>query len=312
MDKIYFDRAIFASWYCTLGDCQYCYMSTQKDKADQKKAKRTEESILAEAYLCRKLGWKIGMLSAGYGAFTRESLVLLCKQIHEIYGEKFWLNIGVIDEKTIESVKSYVKGIFGAVETLNESAHKKACPNKPIAPIERMFSICERYDLKKGMTIIIGIGETIEDFPKLKEFILKHNIDKITFYALNPIKGTIYENDKGPEESYFIKWIKKTRENFPGIDIVAGHWVNRVEYIHKMLTAGANKITKYPALKLFNSEFSKTIENEISKAGLKFEGTLTKIPEIDFSEITNLSFDEELKEKIAVKVKEYLKGMKKY
>ena len=52
------------------------------------------------------------------------------------------------------------------------------------------------------MTIILGLGETLKDIPLLLEFIKKHNMDKITFYALNPTKGTIYT--KGPETDYFL------------------------------------------------------------------------------------------------------------
>ena len=85
MKKIHFERAIFISWYCSIGDCAYCYMSTQKKRiSDPKKAKRTTASILAEAYLCKKLGWKIGFLSAGYGSYTPESILDLCKKIYEI------------------------------------------------------------------------------------------------------------------------------------------------------------------------------------------------------------------------------------
>jgi len=308
--KIRFDRAIFTSWYCSLGDCAYCYMSTQKKLiSDPKKARRSDASILAEAYLCKKLGWKIGMISAGYGSYTPESLLDLCKKVNEISNQKVWLNVGVLNENTIESVKGYLEGVFGAVETVNDEARKKALPSKPIQPIESMFEILDNYNLKKAMTIIIGLGETIGDFNLLKKFIIKSKINKIVFYALNPIKGTIFEKGKGPKEEYFIEWIEKTRKEFPKLDIVAGHWVNRVQYIHKMLDAGANSITKYPAIKLFNSEFSKTIEKEIKKAGLEFEGTLTKLPEIDYKEIGELSFDEELKEEIKRKVRGYLKGM---
>jgi len=311
MKKIHFDRAIFTSWYCSLGDCSYCYMSTQKNIADPEKAKRTSQSILAEAYLCRKLGWKIGMLSAGYGSYTKESLLELCKNVYEIYGNKFWLNVGVLDEKTIEKVKPYLEGIFGAVETVNDGVRKKVSPSKPIKPIENMFEILDKYKLKKAMTIIIGLGETIDDFPKLKNFIIKNKINKIVFYALNPIKGTIFESSKGPDVNYFIEWIKLTRNSFPNIDIVAGHWVNRVNYIHSMLDAGANKITKYPAIKLFNSNFSKTIEKEIKKANFQLEGTLTKIPIINKKEINKLNLNNELKKNIMIKIKEYLKSMKK-
>src|SRR3989338_4175493 len=264
--KIYFERAIFISWYCSLRDCTFCYMSTQKSKiADPKTAKRSMASILAEAYLCKKLGWKRGNFAAGYGSYTPKSILELCKNVYEITDEKFWLNIGVLSEKTIASLAPYLEGIYGAVETINEEVHKKVAPNKPIAPIEKMYGICEKYNLKKAMTFIVGMGETMEDFEKLKAFIAKNRIDKIIFYALNPIKGTEFENSKGPEINYYIGWIRKTRENFPDIEIVAGPWVNRVDHICSMLNAGADAITKFPAIKLFNSEFARIIEQEIIK-----------------------------------------------
>ena len=76
-----------------------------------------------------------------------------------------------------------------------------------------------------------------------------------------------------------------------------------------MLDAGANSITKYPAIKLFNSKFSKTIEKEIKIANYKFEGTFTKLPDVDFDEIKKLSFDDKLKVQIVEKIREYLMSM---
>src|SRR3989338_4186549 len=310
--KLHFERAIFISWYCSLGDCTYCYMSTQKNLiSDPKKAKRSTASILAEAYLCRKLGWKLGNLAAGYGSYTHESILELVKNVYEIYGNKFWLNIGVLPKKTIAALKPYLEGIYGAVETTNEKIHKKTAPNKPIRPIENMFKTCEKYSLKKAMTFIVGMGETIEDFPGLKDFIIANKIDKVVFYALNPIEGTMFQDSKGPDINYYVEWIKKTRENFPDIDIVAGPWVNRVGHISSMLNAGANSITKFPAIKLFNTRHAKTIEEEIKNSDYELEGTFTKMPKIDFDEIKKLNMDEALRGQIIQKISEYLAIMGK-
>ncbi|MBL7056304.1 radical SAM protein [Candidatus Woesearchaeota archaeon] len=312
MKKVYFERAIFISWYCSLGDCTYCYMSTQKNLIeDPEKAKRSTSSLLAEAYLCKKLGWKIGNLAAGYGSYTHDSILELVKNIYEIYGKKFWLNIGVLPEKTIVALQPYLEGIYGAVETVNLDIHKKVSPNKPIAQIENMFKICDKYNLKKAMTFIVGMGETIQDFEKLKEFINKNKVDKIVFYALNPIKGTMFEKSSGPEIEYYLEWIQKTRKTFPDIQITAGPWVNRVGSVKMMLDAGANAITKFPAIKLFNSKHAKTIENEIKESNYELQGTFTKLPEINEEEIMGLSFDNSLKKGILEKVKEYVSSMHK-
>ena len=80
-------------------------------------------------------------------------------------------------------------------------------------------------------------------------------------------------------------------------------------YIHSMLNAGADAITKFPAIKLFNTTHAKNIENEINLANYELKGTFTKLPEIDFSEINKLNFDQELKIQIIRKIKEYLKTM---
>ncbi|MBI2134662.1 radical SAM protein [Candidatus Woesearchaeota archaeon] len=310
--KVHFERAIFISWYCSLGDCTYCYMSTQKGLiSDPKKAKRSTASILAEAYLCRKLGWKLGNLAAGYGSYTHESILELVKQVYEIYGGKFWLNIGVLPEKTIAALKPYLEGLYGAVETTNEKVHEIVAPNKPIRPIENMFKICEKYNLKKAMTFIVGMGETIDDFQSLKEFIAANKVDKVVFYALNPIEGTMFEDSKGPGIDYYLEWMRKTRENFPDMDIVAGPWVNRIGHISSMLNAGAGSITKFPAIKLFNTRHAKTIEEEIKNSGYILEGTFTKMPKIDFEEIKKLDMDETLKNNIVEKLGLYLKKMKK-
>lgn len=314
--KVWFERAIFLSWYCSLGDCTYCYMSTQKDLIkDPQKAKRSEASILAEALICKKLGWKIGFLSAGYGSYTEESILELCKKILSIYKQKLWLNIGVLPEKTIVKLAPYLEGICGAVETVNMGVHKKVSPNKPIAPIENMYRICDKFNLKKAMTFIVGLGENINDFELLKNFIIKNKMDKITFYALNPIKGTMFENSKGPEMHYYTEWIRKTREIFPELEIVAGPWVERVDNIHLMLEAGANAITKFPAIKLFNTKHAKIIEEEIEKSNRVLEGTFTKVPVIDIErEIKSLDddlFNLELKNNIKIKFIQYLKQLNK-
>lgn len=313
-NKIYFERAIFLSWYCNLGDCTFCYMSTQSELIkDPEKAKRSQESILAEALICKLLGWKIGFLSAGYGSYTEESISDLCKKIYSIYGKKVWLNIGVIPEKTIKRLLPYIEGVCGAVETTNQQLHKQVAPNKPIEPIEYMYKICEKYNLKKAMTFIVGLGEDIQDFNSLRIFISRNKIDKITFYALNPIKKTIFEKSSSPNIQYYIQWIDKTRKNFPDIDIVAGTWVKNVSYINLMVEAGANSLTKFPAIKLFNSKYAKIIEDEIVKSGKKLEGSFTKIPYIDIEkELDNLDgeiFDINLKNRIKLKFESYLKSM---
>jgi len=263
--------------------------------------KRYENKIAKRAWV-----WFIGNITTTFPDASA-SIIDLCKKVYSITGEKFWLNVGVLPEKTLIAVKPYLEGIYGAVETVNEEVHAKTAPNKPIKPIEHMYRTCEKLNLKKAMTFIVGMGETIEDFELLKNFIIKNKLDKIVFYALNPIKGTEFENSEGPDTNYYLAWIKLTRTEFPELNIVAGPWVNKSGHLSSILKAGANGFTKFPAIKLFNTDHARTVEQEIKKSGYELQGTFTKMPEINPNDLKNI--DNNLKNQIIVKIGEYTEKM---
>jgi biotin synthase-like enzyme len=308
MKKTWFERAIFFSWYCGIRDCTYCYMSTQPAV---KKAVRSKESLLAELIICKKLGWEIGFISGGIGAFTNTQFKDLLSDMHKISREKFWLNIGALGEKELKEYLPYTKGVVGSIETVNKKIHDQVCPSKPAEPYFRMFDIAMRLGLENAITIILGLGETIDDFEEFSKIVKKYKITKVHFYGLNPQKGTVFENAKPPTEEYQSEWIKKTRKAFPSISIQCGIWVDRVDRIAKLLDAGADSISKFPALKKFGSKEAKEIESQAKKAGREFIGTLTKLPKIDWDkEVESLDLDEALKGKIKLKLRQYLKSMK--
>lgn len=303
--KTFFERALFFSWYCKYADCAFCYMSTLKDMVKNPvKGRRTFASILAEAVIAKQLGWKIEFLSGGYDSYSKEELLFLVKAVKEIMKEKQWLNIGVMSKKELEMFRPYIKGYAGTVETVSWELRKKLCPSKKLEPIMETFSYCDELKLKKAMTLIIGLGETIDDFDNLKKFIKKNNISRITFYSLNPHPGTPFKSSPGRE--YYAKWVSLTRISFPKIEIIAGAWTDKTGYYYALLKAGANSITKIPAMRKFGSDEMKRIEGEVKRAGRSFQGTLTKMPKINFKEVDKLSIDEELKNKIKEKIKEYI------
>jgi len=284
-------------------------MSTQNEN---KKAVRSAASLIAELLICKKLGWEIGFISGGINAFTQTKFEDTLKAMHEASKEKFWLNVGAISKQELENYLPYTKGVVGSIETVNEELHKKICPSKPIKPYLEMFDNALSLGLKTAITIIIGLGETIDDYPKLAELIQKYKISKIHFYGLNLQKGTIYENKQPPTEEYQAEWIQKTRNDFPEIDIQCGIWADRTDRIATLLKAGANSISKFPALKKFGAKESQEIEKQAELAGRKFLGTLTKLPDIDWDkEVDMLDLDETLKEQIKHKLKQYLLQMEK-
>ncbi|MBN2142725.1 radical SAM protein [Candidatus Woesearchaeota archaeon] len=313
-----FERAVFYSWSCKLDECcKYCYMSTlPREKRTDEKV-RSFASLLAETIITKQCGWDYGFLSGGIGVFSDEKLIDLLQKTKLIMGEKVWVNFGVLSRSQLEKFKPFIKGVVGTVEVLDPILHRKICPSKPLEPVERMFETAKELGIPRGMTLIIGLGETLDDHKLLVEFIRKYEVSKIHIYGLNPHKGTAFEGAEPPSVEYQSEWIKRTREAFPDIDIQAGIWLDRTGYVGKLLEAGADSISKFPALKSFGSQEAKEIERQAKLAGRKFRGTLTKLPMTNWDEEvdklgaeTEIGFDEKLKESIKEKIKKYLKKMK--
>ncbi len=309
-----FERAIFISWYCSKRDCAFCYLSSRKHvKQNPIKDRRSLSSILAEAIICKACNWKIEFISGGCDTYTNKELLTIIKNIYQITNQKQWLNLGILNEKQLKLFKPYTEGICGTVECITPKLRDKICPSKPLKEIEAMLEAATKLKLKKTITIILGLGETLNDFKYLKEFTKKHKLQKITFYRLKPQKGTIFENKKGPKTDYYIEWIKKTRKAFPNIKIVAGSWLTHLNEIHLLLEAGADNITKFPSIRKFNTNYAKTIEGEVKKANRTFKGTLTKIPKINIDkELNQLKLKKHLKEKIKINLNKYLKRMQNH
>ena len=303
-----FERAIFFSWSCAVNDCTFCYMSTQPH-VNKGIAKRTVESILAECVITKNLGWDIGFVSGGIGVYDPKAFLELLKKIHSIVG-KVWINIGPMSKATLQSFKPYIKGVVASVETIEPELHKKACPSKPMAPYERMLKIAQELGIPRAITFIVGLGESRDDYALLKSFIEKYGISKIHFYGLNPVKGTVYEHTLSPTKEEQAWWIAQTRIDFPHIDIQFGIWKDKIDYISTLLMAGANAISKLPAMKCLGTTMGQRVEDEARKAGRTFRGILgdkDKIQGIDWERaVDELGFDDILKEKVRMKVEQYL------
>ncbi len=310
-NEVCFERAIFFSWGCNIGDCAYCYMSTQPKDKPLKMSRRSFASLFAETILAKNLGWNIGFISGGTGVFSDEEMGFMLKTISQIVG-KVWLNIGSLSKEQITMFKPYIKGIVGSIETVNPELHDKVCPSKPIKPYEEMFQEAQKQNLSCAMTFIVGLGEKKEDFPLLEQFIKKYNITKIHVYGLNPQKGTPYENSSPPTKEDQAWWIANLRLNFPKLDIECGIWEDRLDYIPTLLRAGSNSISKFKATKLFGTKIAKEFERQAKLTGRKFNGTLITLQDIGWDkEIGILEVDEDMKSEIKIKLDQYLLNMNK-
>ncbi len=307
-----FERAVFFSWGCTIGDCGFCYMSTQPAGKKPTETKRSTESILAEFILAKNLGWEIGFFTGGIGVFTPNEMEALLKAILEITSEKIWLSIGPISPPLLPRYLPYIKGVVGSTETINPELHKIVCPSKPLKPYERMFAAATELGLKRAMTFIVGMGEQKEDLILLQNFITRYSIDKIHIYGLVPHPGTVFEQAPIPSKEEQAWWIAQLRIAFPTLDIQCGVWEDRIGNVSLLLKAGANSISKFRATALFGTPLAQELERQAALAGRKFRGTLTLLPALDWDgEIEKLSFSGELKEKIQGKLYEYITKMQR-
>ena len=311
--KVYFGRCIFVGWYCERGSCKFCYRSTTShQKKHAEKSRRSMASMITDAIIGKNLGWKFEYLTGGYSNWNIDEIVKIAKNISKVYNEKIWINLGVLDSSEMDKLKPYVKGICASIETVDSKLHDKLCPDKPIKPYSDMLKLAKEKGFKTSITIVIGLGEDKKDIGKLSDFIDEHKIDRITFYALKPVKGTSFENIKSPSIDYYSWWIKETRKRFPKLEIVAGLTPKKVDYVKSILKAGADTLTKFPAIRLFGSKLAFDIEKQAKEARREFVGTLTKLPNIDWDkEVDKLDFDNFLREQIKIKLNVCLKQMRK-
>ena len=273
-NTISLERAIFLSWYCDKGDCAFCYMSTQKDKIqDPKKAKRRIPNILAEAEMCKRLEWNIEFLSGGYKSFKNDEIKNIALNIKKITSQSVWLNTGITNE--LEIFDDEITGITGAVETANPTLHNKLCPSKPLEDISEMLDKSKSLKFKNAITIILGLGETIDDLDYLIQYIKDHKIERVIFYSLNPHKETIFANSSAPSSLYYAQIVSTIRIKFPKIEIICGTWIDNLANIGILILSGANGITKFPLFKMFGTRYGKRVEDEIKFTGRKIQGTFT-------------------------------------
>lgn len=312
--KVWFGRCIFLSWYCEKGTCTFCFRSvTKKRISDPKKARRSLASVIAEAMLIKGMDWRIEFLTGGYGILDKDELAHIIKLVYQVLEEPIWINLGEMGVDMLEEFKPFVQGIYSSIETTNPEIHKTVCPDKPIQPYVDMMKNMRELGFKNAMTIIIGIGETKDDFPLLEKFIKDNKVGRITIYALRPVRGTPFEH--GPNSLDVAWWVAKTRIAFPDIEIIVGTARYRIPEISLFLESGANAITKLPATNMFNTQDAKRVYEEFEKSGRTFTGTFVcedVFAKADWQAmIDRLDVTDEERESIKKTLWMYLEGMNK-
>lgn len=273
------ERAIFLSYHCDLKDCKFCYMSTIQNSS--KKGIRSIESIYAEAFLIKMVNWNVEFLSSGYGVYDSSEIRDIIKGISCITGEPTWLNTGILEKEDLNLFGDELKGITASIETFTEDLFQKMCPSKNWNKLMSFLDNANDLGYQKGITIILGIGEKKEDIDNLFEIIKNYKIDRVTFYSLNPHKGTIFQNSSPSPSMYYLDIVSETRIMFPKLEIITGIGSDRIALVGPLLTAGSNGITKFSWKKFFGSKLGRSLNSEIEEfekvSKRRFKGNMTDI-----------------------------------
>ena len=303
--KTWYGRCLFISWYCSLGDCTFCFRSTNHHKEmHPATSRRSIGSILLEALFSRIFKWRIEFVTGGYGIMPFADLLEIIRNVSLVYGEKVWLNVGVLPRQHIQECLPYVKGIYGSLETVTPGLHEQVCPSKPLAPYEYMFTHLEP-GLKRSICIIVGLGDQVAGMSHLFDFVEKYKIDRVTLYALKPVRGTPYT--QGPSTDEYLQWVARLRIRFPKLQIVAGTNLRRCEEIGYVMKAGANAVTKFPATKQFGTRKAHLVNSLILEQKRTFISNIIALPDIDWhAEIDALPIKEEYRAEMKEKIGPYL------
>lgn len=306
---VWFGRCVFLSWFCSKGTCDFCFRSTQKHKISfAENARRSKESIFSEAIITKSANWKLEFLTGGYGVYSFDEILRASKVCSEIFKEKIWVNLGVLKNQELRDLKPYVEGVVASLETVNRGIHKKVCPDKDLDSYLGMLKVARSLGFKTGITIVLGLGEVIGDYVEVKKIIQDYGVDRITYYALRPVRGTPYSNGPAPED--VVEWIARTRIDFPKIEIMAGTAVSRLHEIKYFLLAGANGFTKLPATKIFGSSRAKRLKKEVEGAGRVFRSDFEFLDSSSWEEVVgSLSLSDKEKQDLLAKLFDYKEMM---
>lgn len=310
-NEVWFERSIFTNWTCGIADCKYCYLST-KPKLDMS-ALRSPESILAEALVMKLMGWKVGYITGGLRVEKQDYMVELLQKLELVLGYKIMMNFGPYTNKEVDQYAPYITGMGSAIESFDPELHKFICPSKPLPALMKFLGHLKEHNLKKLITIILGIGEKMSDVDEVTRYVKEYDITYVQLCFLKPQEYTVFAETDSPNPDYMAWWIAKLRIACPKLIIKVALVKDRISDFSLMLDAGANCFSRYMVFKDFASPFALELKKECEKAGRTLLGNFTDLPTINWDVV-----EQELVEKqvgdvqtILTKAKSYVKRLEK-
>ncbi|MCA9478490.1 MAG: hypothetical protein KC535_05065 [Nanoarchaeota archaeon] len=303
-DTVFFERSLFINWTCGIADCKYCYLSTQPKQA--KHAIRHPASIYAEALICKLMGWKVGYITGGLRVEEHSYIINLLDTLHVVLGEQIMMNFGPYTKSEVSLFKPHVTGMGSAIESFDEELHNYICPSKPLKALKNFLGHLQEQGMKKLITIILGMGEKKEDVQEVIAQIKNYDINIVQLCFLKPQEHTVFDDVPSPDPNYMAWWIAQLRIAIPTLHIKVALVRERISDTSLYLQAGANNVTRFMVFKDFASEYAAELEEECKKAHRRLQGHFSEVPPIDIDkEVNQLALEENLKEQIRSKAKQY-------
>ncbi len=313
-NTVHFERSIFINWTCAIADCKYCYLSTKpKHKAGTiSTALRSHESILAEALICKLMGYEIGYITGGLRVESVDQIIELLKKLNQVNEKKNLMNFGPYAHSEILKLKPYAGGMGSAIESFDEQLHDFICPSKPLVVLRKFLTNLQTEKMHKLITIILGLGENKDDITLVSENITKYDINTVQLCFLKPQENTVFAQVPAPDVNYMAYWVAQLRIKHPTLKIKVALVKERMDDLHLLLEAGANGFSRFLVFKEFAQEQAQKLEKECQKANRILIGNFTTVPYFNLgAEVAKLPFNEELKAKILPKAEQYLDKLKK-
>lgn len=308
--EVYFERSLFINWTCGIADCKYCYLSTQPKQA--KHAIRHPASIYAEVLVCKLMGWKVAYITGGLRVEEHEYIINLLDHIEKVYGEKIMMNFGPYTKSEVALFKPHVSGMGSAIESFDEELHNYICPSKPLKALKNFLGHLQEQEMGKLITIILGMGEKKSDVQEVIEQVKKYDINIVQLCFLKPQENTVFDDVPPPNPEYMAWWIAQLRIALPQLHIKIALVRERIEDTSLYLQAGANNFSRFMVFKDFASDYARDLKAECEKAGRVLVGEFEHVPDIDVdAAVSQLTIEEDLKEQIASKAKQYVKRLQR-
>jgi biotin synthase-like enzyme len=313
-DTVWFERSIFTNWTCAIADCSYCYLSTKPKHTpgSTPTAIRSKESIVAEAIICKHMGWRVGYITGGLRVESVNQLIELTTLLKKVTGKKVMMNYGPFALSEIKKLQISVSGMGCAIESFDEELHSFICPSKPLRTLLLFLQHLQNENMEKLITIILGLGERKDDVFRVIKNIKQYKITTIQLCFLKPQENTPFATVPPPNMKYMAWWIAQIRVECPTIKIKVALVHERIDDFSLLLEAGANCFSRFMVFKDFASDFAKTLETECLKANRTLQGNFLQLPKIDIAtDITTYAFEKDFERKVEKKIEEYYQRLTK-